>query len=223
MFKSKRRNLVIPQTEHSRLAGIIAQLWGNNIFDRPEMDFNAFVLGVSQHDRGYGNFDNFNIGEGSDEQWMKIQEVGIAMDTIDPAADIVAMMHMRRLLVAKNIRAAEPLVEMIDDRVREKIALTDLDLNAFHWADHITRLCDSIAFAFSFEDTSLIKRHIYSRLGDKSLVTITVSVHEGVISADPWPFSVEDYGGFVFGYESDTYPETPIPVLVPFDIRREET
>ena len=56
MFRSKTQNLIFPQAEHSRLAGTIANLWGNDDFDRPNFNFKSFVTGVTLHDVGYGYF-----------------------------------------------------------------------------------------------------------------------------------------------------------------------
>ena len=61
MFKSKTRPLVLPQSEHARLAGLLAYHWGNADFDRPALDFASFVKGVAEHDRGYGVYDNAPI------------------------------------------------------------------------------------------------------------------------------------------------------------------
>ena len=36
MFRSKARPIVIPQYEHGRLAGTLAQHWGNDHFDRQQ-------------------------------------------------------------------------------------------------------------------------------------------------------------------------------------------
>ncbi len=35
MFKSKRRQIVTPQSEHLKLVGTLAMLWGNDQFDAP--------------------------------------------------------------------------------------------------------------------------------------------------------------------------------------------
>jgi len=63
MFKSKLRPIVIPQSEHAKLAGTLALLWGNTSFDLPETDWLSFIAGVGLHDRGYGYLDTSAIDE----------------------------------------------------------------------------------------------------------------------------------------------------------------
>ena len=62
MFRSSRRDVVFPQAEHARLAGAIALAWGNERFARPALPFDAFVRGVTLHDRGYGQLDADGMG-----------------------------------------------------------------------------------------------------------------------------------------------------------------
>ena len=76
MFRSKRRDVVIPQSEHSRMTGMLAYHWGNDDFDKPP-HFDSFVLGASLHDRGYGEYDNDPIGGVPAERWLAIQQRGV--------------------------------------------------------------------------------------------------------------------------------------------------
>ena len=69
MFKSKSRDVIFPQAEHAKFSAELAKNWGNNQFDKPAIDFNAFVEGVKNHDMAYGDNDNFQLGELSLEQW----------------------------------------------------------------------------------------------------------------------------------------------------------
>ncbi len=59
MFKSKQRPLAIPQSEHQKLAGTLALIWGNDDFERPVVPFKSFLAGVGLHDRAYGPLDTF--------------------------------------------------------------------------------------------------------------------------------------------------------------------
>ena len=68
MFKSKRRQIVIPQSEHLRLVGALAMLWGNEDFDIPPVERVSMVAGMGLHDRGYGHLDNSAIGEMSEDE-----------------------------------------------------------------------------------------------------------------------------------------------------------
>ena len=46
MFKSTQRPIVIPQSEHLKLAGALAQLWGNAEFELPPLPRLSVVAGI---------------------------------------------------------------------------------------------------------------------------------------------------------------------------------
>ena len=71
MFKSKKRAITIPQSEHARLAGYLAYHWGNADVAPPPLDRVAFASGVTNHDRGYGHLDSMAIGEVDDAIWNR--------------------------------------------------------------------------------------------------------------------------------------------------------
>ena len=78
MFQSKIHPLVVPQHEHSRMAGTLAALWGNTSFDGPPILLDSFVKGVTFHDRGYGTFDNLrSIPEPSTLALLLMGAVGV--------------------------------------------------------------------------------------------------------------------------------------------------
>ena len=58
---------MIPQSEHLRLVGAMAMLWGNENFDVPPVERNSMMAGMALHDRGYGVLDNSAIGEMAEE------------------------------------------------------------------------------------------------------------------------------------------------------------
>ncbi len=58
MIRSRRRAVVFPQADHARLADTLALAWR----DRPALPFDSFVRGVADHDRGYGEYDNDELG-----------------------------------------------------------------------------------------------------------------------------------------------------------------
>ena len=90
--------MIIPQYEHGRLAGTLASLWGNENFDKPKMDFDAFVKGVTLHDWHYGRVDNVEIGQASDAKWLSMVQRGVALSFDDPITEIVVKKHIARLL-----------------------------------------------------------------------------------------------------------------------------
>ena len=72
MFKSKRRPIVTPQSEHLKLVGALAMLWGNDEFDMPPVERTSLIAGIGLHDRGYGFLDTASIGEMDDSEWFPI-------------------------------------------------------------------------------------------------------------------------------------------------------
>ena len=98
MFRSKARNLIIPQTEHGRLAGAIATLWGNDVFDKPAFSFASFVAGVALHDQGHGYFDMDDLGALGPEEAVGSMRRLVDYHLDDPIADTVAKFHILRLL-----------------------------------------------------------------------------------------------------------------------------
>ncbi len=60
MFKSTRRPIVFPQSEHLKLAGTLAFLWGNAQFEFPPLPPLSVIAGNALHDRAYGYLDNLH-------------------------------------------------------------------------------------------------------------------------------------------------------------------
>lgn len=218
MFKSRVRPIVVPQAEHGRLSGILASLWGNEAFDLPAMDFDSFVLGVTSHDRGYGVLDNSPLFQMPADDWNAIQRNGITQGFDDPVANIVTLMHIKRLLGYSDV---PELNQLVDQHIKQSLIQTDVPTDVFVWADKITRLCDNIAFDFSFEKMIQKPTDVHPRRDSEETVTIHHRLEDnGVIRVDPWVFSVEEYHGFIMGYELEGYPDKLEPVLMPFTLRQ---
>ena len=97
MFESKTRDIIIPQYEHGRLAGALAQVWGNENFKRPALPFASFVQGIAQHDWHYGLLDNLSISGASEAEWLAMARLGLELRLDDRVADILMKLHLRRL------------------------------------------------------------------------------------------------------------------------------
>ena len=67
MFKSTQRPIVIPQSEHLKLAGALAQLWGNAEFELPPLPRLSVVTGIALHDRAFGYLDDLPVGTEMDD------------------------------------------------------------------------------------------------------------------------------------------------------------
>lgn len=220
MFRSKVRPIVIPQYEHGRLAGILAQHWGNDSFARPSLNFASFVAGVALHDWHYGFGDNLPI-DGADEQaWLAMTRRGLTLRLPDPISDIVAKLHLRRLCSYNPTAERVALMAEFDEVVEGRLPETGHSRNEFDWADKITQLCDNVAFHFSFEVERELKANVYQQLDDEreSVITYHIQPH-GQITLDPWPFATPLISSMIVGYLADSYPHDLQPVIVPFAVK----
>ena len=146
MFASRKRPVVFPQAEHARLAGTIAAWWGNGDIVSPPLPRDAFALGVTTHDRGYGPVDVLGIGQVDEATWIATQRRGITRRARDPVADTVALLHLRRLVSGQDRDPPRDLVALIDTGISENLERTTEDLTAFRQADTVTAICDMISF-----------------------------------------------------------------------------
>jgi hypothetical protein len=205
MFRSRRRAIVFPQADHARLAGAIALAWR----ERPALPFESFVRGVADHDRGYGEHDADEIGAVESERWVGIQRCGFTVRSGDPVVDLLAAMHVRRLLSSRgdeHERAAYAEVDALLPVLRDTAGVTAAEAEQ---ADAITNVCDRISFLFCLEEP-----------GEGAALGSSYSVDgHGSITLDPWPLEVPRLVGLVTAYEADGYPERLVPVVVPFDLR----
>jgi hypothetical protein len=205
LFRSRRRDVVFPQHEHARLAGALALVWGNERFPRPLLPFDSFVRGVTLHDRGYDEFDDDPLGgETPEERWLEIQLAGAEPRGGDPVVDLVVALHIRRL-----IGEPEPHVDAWISQVRAAAGVTDADAAE---ADRITDLCDSVAFVFCFERPAQGRVEV---AGGEVAYTVD---GEGGVTLSPWPLAVPELPGLILAYEARGYPDTRVPVVVPFAV-----
>jgi hypothetical protein len=136
--------VVFPQAEHARLAGAIALAWGNDRFARPALPFDAFVRGVTLHDRGYGQLDADGIGEVALDRWIGIQRAGFASRGEEPVVDLVVALHIHRLVAGGDAEMTAALPALHRAAGVDESDAAD--------ADRITNLCDRIAFDFCVEE-----------------------------------------------------------------------
>ena len=108
MFKSTRRPIIIPQSEHLKLVGTLALLWGNSQFELPPIQPLSLVAGIGLHDRAYGYLDNLPIGTMDDTRWLATTRQGFFMPCADPLADLITRQHLLRLVSGKNTAPSGP-------------------------------------------------------------------------------------------------------------------
>ncbi len=205
MFTSRRRRVVFPQAEHARFAGVIALAWR----ERPPLPFDSFVCGVADHDRGYGEHDADALGAVESEQWVAIQRRGFTPRGEDPVVDLVAAMHVRRLLASQDDEHERAAYTEVDALLPSLLIAAGATREEAEQADAITNLCDRVALHFCFEEAAE---------GEVHGIRYALDGH-GTVTLDPWPLELPRVVGLVTGYEAEGYPARLVPVVTAFDIR----
>jgi Protein of unknown function (DUF3891) len=218
MFKSKRRPVVTPQSEHLKLVGTLAMLWGNDEFEPPPIERTSMIMGMGTHDRGYGYLDNHSIGGMDDSEWFPIARRTFYMPCSDVVADTIVKYHFRRLASHDDSAERKALTAEFSEALDEHLKKHNLSKELFDRLDRITDLCDSLSFRLCFDVPASGSNLIFPRNAEETEVTVNYWVEEGVISADPWPFSVESYEGYLVAYRADDYPEQLDPTILPFSL-----
>ena len=219
MFKSKTRKIIFPQSEHGRLAGIIAQLYGNSDFQKPNIDFYAFTLGVALHDLGFGYFDTYAIREMNQETRLLSFKQLVEQQLPDHVSDTVAAYHVLRLLGTD--KSYKQLKIPCKQKIERGVAKTGINHQKFNWADRITDLCDSIAFDFCFQKPTSGKTQVYASHKNSVKTTIHYQFNnKQEIILNPWPFKILEYESFIYAYRQDGYPNILKPVMVPFTFKK---
>ncbi len=217
MFRSEKRDIIIPQSEHARLAAIIASHWGNSEFDKPPFDFNSFVEGVALHDSAYGMIDKLELGNLATDKWIDVVEKGAQLKFDNPIVTIIVKLHIKRLIINDEFPRKKEVIETIDTDINSNLKLTNNTLDDFLWVDRITNLCDMAAFNFSFEREKKVKFRIRPKINSTEEKTITVkNLDGGVIKINPWPFSIPEIKGWIYSYEGKEYPEKLVQSVVKF-------
>ena len=220
MFKSKRRPIVTPQSEHLKLVGTLAMLWGNDEFDAPPIERASVIAGMGTHDRGYGYLDNHPIGGMKDSEWFPIARRTFSMPCSDVVANTIVKYHFRRLASHDDSAERKALTKEFSNAIDEHLEKHNLSKELYDRIDRITNLCDSISFIFCFDVPASGEISIFPRNGEDTEVTVKYHVEDGLISARPWPFSVDAYEGYILAYQLEGYPEQLDPVILPFMLRR---
>ncbi len=196
MFRSRRRDIVFPQSEHARLAATLAAATGAG----PRI-----VAGVLWHDRGYPQLDTDGIGEMSRDRWGELMRAGFEPQTADPVVDHMARMHIHRL--TRNARS--PVAAELEPALAASLARSGMTADEAAAADAVTELYDMVAFDFCLEEPA-----------SGSVAGVAYQVDgQGGITLEPWPLVPVALEGFVTAFLTEGYPERPAPVVVPFSAR----
>ena len=220
MFKSKRRQIVIPQSEHLRLVGALAMLWGNEDFDLPPVARVSLVAGMGLHDRGYGHLDNFAIGEMSEDEWQGIARRSFSMYNSDIVTDTIIKYHIRRLASYYNTHERKAITLEFSHAIDEQLQAHNLSKVVFDRLDRITELTDNISFLFCFDAPDSGAVSIFPHNHSDTEVSVQYHVADGVIHVAPWPFSVDQFEGYMYAYHLDGYPARLDPFILTYRLER---
>jgi Protein of unknown function (DUF3891) len=220
MFKSKRRPIVIPQSEHLRLVGTLAMLWGNDDFGLPPIDRNSMIAGMGLHDRGYGLLDNNPIGGMGEEEWNEIARRGFSMYSSDVVADTIVKYHVRRLASHYDSAERKAMAAEFSKAIEEQLKHNNLSKELFDRIDRITDLCDSISFTFCFEVPKSGEVSVFPRNNADRVIAVEYQVEDGKINVMPWPFSVNTYAGYILAYQSEGYPDQLDPFILNYQLKK---
>lgn len=220
MFKSKINPRIFTQYEHGRLAGTLAQLWGNTAFERPPLPFEPFVEGVTFHDWGYGVVDNVPIGEANEAEWLTVIRRGVEISYDHPVTDLIIKRHLHRLLLLDPTPARQALAAEVATQMSVRLAASGLAERSLACADLITRLCDMISFDFCFERPTERTLPIFAHDDDAEPRSVTYQIGvDGVVRVDPWPFERPIISTVVIAFAQTGFPDRLIPEVVPFVAR----
>jgi hypothetical protein len=220
MFKSKRRSIVTPQSEHLKLVGTLAMLWGNDEFDTPPIERNSMIAGMGLHDRGYGYLDNSPIGGMTDEEWLPIARRGFFMECSDIVADTIVKYHFRRLASHDASEQRRSLASEFTQAIDVQLKQNNFSRKLFDRIDRITDLCDRISFSFCFDVPASGSVSIFPHNDEDTEVEVRFHVADGVIHVTPWPFSVDFHQGYLVAYHLDGYPEKLDPVILQYRLNK---
>ena len=220
MFRSKRRPIITPQSEHLKLVGTLAMLWGNDEFDMPPIERDSMISGMGLHDRGYGYLDNSPIGGMSDEEWQGIARCGFNMEGTDAVADAIVKYHIRRLASHGTTDIRRALYAEFQQGVENHLQRHNLSHTLFDRMDRITDLLDRLSFELCFDVPASGSIAIFPRNDEDKEVTVEYHVENGEINVTPWPFSVDDHRGYLVAYQTNGYPERLDPVILHYHLKR---
>ncbi len=212
MFRSKTRDVITPQSEHAQLAGTLALLWGNDKFDRPDFNFNNFVMGVALHDLGHWYFDTDEIGAMDDDQSYKVDSSLVSIKLPNSIANAVAHFHILHLL--SKYSQWSNLIDKSEKHIVDDMELSGISRKRYTWVDRITEFYDFLSFDFCFDKSS----ERICEVSPKCANDKTVSVHikfdgNETVQISPWPLKVKKYQGYILGYFSKGYPNNLEPVV----------
>ena len=194
MFKHKS-GLFIPQSEHLRISGSIALLYGNKEFEKP-FNYEVWLQSIAVHDKIFGISDTDLLGEISSLKREEQVNNWINSEYNSIEEKLIILFHVRRILKDNNLQ----LSNLIDKEIEEISKNNNLDLEKYQKIDSITDLCDLASFLFCFGDDKTTSLNVFKN--EKETIKVEIQIQDEQIILDPWPLSVEKYEGYILGYKT---------------------
>ncbi len=218
MFISKRA-IITPQFEHAKLAAVIASLWGNKQFHKPRLPHDSFVKGVLFHDRGFGEHDHYNLISLSKKERLHTLRQGILKESEDQISNILTILHIKRLIAMYPPSDMKEILSLLNISLSRKLKAVKISQEDFMFADAITEIADDIAFDFALGENSKGSVEIIQDINSRKKTKVHFSIKGSVITMKPWPLSVDNYKGFIIGYERKGYPQQRKPHMISFILK----
>jgi hypothetical protein len=136
-------------------------------------------------------------------------------------ADTIVKYHFRRLASHDDSPGRKALTAEFLQAIDEQLKKYELSKELFDRIDRITNLCDSLSFSLCFDVPASGELSVFPRNGDDREITIQYQVENGLISANPWPFSTDSHEGYLLAYKVDGYPEQLDPVILPYWLKNQ--
>ena len=215
MFQHRPTWLIIPQSEHVKIALHIAENWGNTIFSSIPKYKDEFLEWVRTHDRAFGINDNIEIGwekvTYTTEERIDIIKKGFDLHNTNTIVDITVLHHLSQLCVEQQFLSS--IWGKIQNYITQKIQQENLNIIYHQNLQSITWLCDNASFHFCiWKDTSLT----LSVVDDFNLYTkkdIVIKIKENNIYLDPFPLKKE-IEGTILWYSEKWYPDELDPYKI---------
>ncbi len=222
MFRHKTENIIIPQYEHLKMVGLLAQHWGNDDFSLPELPTEDFITACYTHDLGFGTISNdtYEIGNMSEKQRKEVVKKCVNVEFASDTTQMIVARHFLRLLSFGSYKFPE-LKELLNQQIDVLKQKVDITESVFDHADTIIDLLDAISFDFSSGVSSDYTVNVFQDSQSDRQVEIGYTIQDSNIILTHWPFSANQIEGSIIAYQSDDYPNTLVPVLKPYTVTKE--
>lgn len=220
MFVSKARDFVYPQSEHVKLATVIAEHWGNESFAKPPVPHDSFIKAVSSHDNGYGHYDMSAVGRQTEEQVVTLWRRCTEQNLSDPYTEIIIKRHFMRLT---KLYGQFPLLaefhHVLEGEVDKLCRLNSLNSHIFDVTDTVMNACDAISFSFCHEEPHTWELEVYTNptTNEKAIIKFAVDSKHSIF-LDPYPLDEVHIIGTLTAYDLKGYPKVLLPNEVSYQI-----